>query len=81
MEAIISGTVTRSIIKPGKTMASTAIYTSLYEMSPTIISTKKTYPDGTRLKMRVSVTLFTVEGKSFLIVKETDDQTGVEAVK
>jgi hypothetical protein len=85
MEAILTGKVVKSIKETDqngkeKEFASTAIYTSMQEMMPTKVSTRKVMKEGEIVTMRVKVGTYLVEGKSFLIVKETDDQKGLPVI-
>jgi hypothetical protein len=81
MEAIVIGTVVKSFLIEKTQKIKTAIYTSNRELLPTLISTKKILPEGTKIAMRCQFSIFQADGKAFLIVKEADDQSNINEVK
>jgi hypothetical protein len=79
MEAILVGTVVKSAIQEKSQKIKTAIYTSNREMNPTIVTTKKIIPEGSKVRLRVRISLYLDDkGKAYLVTQESDDQTQLD---
>lgn len=74
MEAIIQGTVVRSIKKEGKKYFATSIFQNDQEVIPQKIGTIKSYNPGEKINIKCRLHVSEFKGKLYLTATETENQ-------